>query len=240
VTSFPDPERLENEAVHALITFTGATVLEVGTGDSRTMAHYAREAAQVAGVDTDRDELELARDHYIKDFPNVYLGEARAEHLPFGSASFDLVLLSWSLCCVAPENALAALHEAVRVSRGSVLDIRAILPPPVVWVRTRAGQDINCGPVTRKTGTEHNRAANAAVAQALNDGWLTRVDSRHFDWIDVYESGDALVGEVTDEWENWFVGEDLSLKLARTLSDSGRGAQPFIAQGVQAQLLRKH
>lgn len=240
MTSFPDPERLEYETVHALVKFRGAKVLEIGTGDGRTVRHYARDAAQVVGVDIDRYELELAREDYLKNIANVHLTEASAEVLPFPDASFDLVVLSWSLCCVATTGTMHALREAVRVSRGTVLDIRATLPPPLVWVRNRAGQDINCGPVSRKTESEHNLAANQAVGQALSDGWLMVADSRQFDWVDVYESGDELVEEVSDEWENWYIGEDLSIKLARALSDAGRGAVPFITQGVQAQVLKKH
>jgi SAM-dependent methyltransferase len=240
VTSFPDPERLEYETVHALIKFRGAKVLEIGTGDGRTILHYAREAAQVIGVDVDRYELELAREDYLKNIDNVHLAEAGAERLPFPDFSFDLVVLSWSLCCVATTGTMQALREAVRVSRETILDIRATLPPPLVWVRNRSGQDINCGPVSRKTESEHNLTANEAVAQAIRDGWLTVTASRQFDWVDVYESGDELVGEVSDEWENWYIGEDLSIKLARALSDAGRGAVPFITQGVQAQVLKKH
>lgn len=236
--SFPDPELLEYETLHSLVKFQGARVLEIGAGDGRTIRHYAKEAKRVIGLDSDPYELDAARDDYLKGIRNVDLIEGQAETLPFPSSSFDLVVFSWSLCCVAASGVKQALAEAMRVSRGTLLDVRVTMPPPEIWVRNRAGQDMNCGPLTRQADMEHNIAATQTMEWALREGWFTVGASRQFDWIDAYESGDELVAEVSDEWENWIIGEDLSLRLARILADAGRGAIPFIRQGVLAQVLR--
>lgn len=238
VPSFPDPERLEYETLHSLVKFQGARVLEVGAGDGRTIRHYANEAARVVGIDSDPYELEMARDDYLKGLRNVELIEAQAETLPFPDSTFDLVMFSWSLCCVAASGVKLALSEACRVSRGTLLDVRVTLSPPEIWVRNRARRDINCGPLTRQADMDHNIAATQIMDWALREGWFTVAASRQFDWIDAYESGDELIAEVSDEWENWAVGEDASLCLARTLADAGRGAVPFIRQGVLAQVLK--
>jgi SAM-dependent methyltransferase len=238
VPSFPDPERLEYETLHSLVKFQGTCVLEIGAGDGRTIRHYANEAARVVGIDSDPYELEAARDDYLKGLRNVDLIEGRAETLPFPDASFDLVVFSWSLCCIAAGGVKQALTEALRVSRGTLLDVRVTVPPPEIWVRNRAGRDLKCGPLTRNADMEHNIAATQITDWALHESWFTVAAAREFDWIDAYESGDELIAEVSDEWENWVVGEDASLRLARTLSDAGRGAVPFIKQGVLAQLLK--
>ncbi len=213
-------------------------MLEIGAGDGRTIRHYANEASQVVGVDSDPYELEMARDDYLKGLQNVDMVEGQAETLPFPNASFDLVVFSWSLCCVAASGVKQALSEARRVSCGTLLDVRVTLPPPEIWVRNRAGRNINCGPLTRQADMEHNIAATQIMDWALREGWFTVVAARQFDWIDAYESGDELVAEVSDDWENWIIGEDVSIRLARTLADAGRGAVPFIRQGVLAQVLK--
>ncbi len=96
--SFPDPEQLENEALHALVDFRGARVLEIGCGDGRLMRHYVRETAWAIGLDPDDTELLASRSEYLKNIPaNVRLTQGRAETLPFASSSFDVVIFGWSL-----------------------------------------------------------------------------------------------------------------------------------------------
>jgi len=238
VPSFPDPEQLEYETLHSLVKFQDARVLEIGAGDGRTILHYAGEAARVVGVDSDPYELHAAHADYLKGHRTVTLAEAQAESLPFPDGSFDLVVFSWSLCCIAVGGVKSALSEARRVSRGTLLDLRVTLPPPEIWVRNRAGLDIECGPLTRQADMQHNVAATQIMEWALREGWFTVAASRQFDWIDAYESSDELVAEVSDDWENWTIGEDVSLRLMRTLADAGRGAVPFIKQGVMAQVLK--
>src|SRR5258708_294312 len=238
---FPDSEQVESTALHDLVSFTNAHVLEVGCGDGRLMCQYVKEATQALGIDLDFDELELAFDDYLRpQRKRVGLAQARAESLPYSAQSFDLVVMGWSLCCVAPAGQTQALREAWRVAKTTILDVRAALAPPEIWVRSSAKGDLNCGPLTRREPhTHYNEEASEALALALNAGWLTLTSRREFDWIDTYETVDALIGEITDEWESWLIDEDLALTTVRTMAEAGRGAIPFVRQGVQAQRLQK-
>ena len=93
-------------------------VLDVGIGTGIFAAAFAGLGAAVAGVDPNRDLLELAR-HYV---PRVALREAVAEHLPFSDDAFDLVFMGHVLHEV--DDARKALSEARRVAamRVSILE----------------------------------------------------------------------------------------------------------------------
>jgi ubiquinone/menaquinone biosynthesis C-methylase UbiE len=98
MTALPDPEKLESEALHALGQFAGASVLEVGCGDGRLMRHYAGQAARVIGLDPDHDEIALAKKEFRKRWRSkIFFHLADAGALPYPAASFDLVVLAWSL-----------------------------------------------------------------------------------------------------------------------------------------------
>lgn len=56
-----DPEGTEISAIHELVDFSGADVLEVGCGDGRLTWRYADEAATVLAVDSSETKIELAR-----------------------------------------------------------------------------------------------------------------------------------------------------------------------------------
>ena len=134
-----------------------------------------------------------------------------------------------------------ALTEAARVAQTTVLDIRPLIEPPEIWVRDqRAGAEARCGALQRKPDAppSHVSAANA-VARVVAEGLFTIEKIERFEWIDVYESIDELIEEVAEEWENWLIEEEVSLKLVRELERAGRGAQPFIRQDIQAQVLKK-
>lgn len=239
--TFPDSEQVESDALHSLAPFANARTLEIGCGDGRLIRHYVKEASQAFGADLDFDELSLAFDDYLRSQrKRVGLAQARAEALPYPAQAFDLVLLGWSLCCVSPAGQAQALREAWRVARSTVLDIRAVLTPPEIWVRTNARGDLNCGPLTRREPhTHYNEEASQALDAALRDGWLRLVDRREFEWIDTYETVDEMIGEITDEWDSWIIEEDLALKTVRTFAEAGRGAIPFVRQGVHIQRLQK-
>ncbi len=239
--TFPDSEAVENTVLHSLLQFKDARTLEIGCGDGRLMRHYVKETRRAYGLDLDFEELELAYDDYLKRQRAVVgLAQARAEALPYPAQSFDLVLLGWSLCCVSASGQPQALREAWRVAKGIVLDIRAVLAPPEIWVRSTARGDLRCGPLTRREPhTHYNEEASQALTAAIQAGWFIPTERREFEWLDVYETVDEMVGEITDEWESWIIDEDLALKVVQTVADAGRGAVPFVRQGVQAQLLRK-
>jgi len=92
-----DPEGTELAFLHKFADLRGQRVLEVGCGDGRLTFRYAEQAAFVAGIDLERDELRIAQLERGSALENALgLAQADSTRLPMLAASFDFVLFSWS------------------------------------------------------------------------------------------------------------------------------------------------
>lgn len=89
-------------------------VLEVGIGTGLNMPHYAAEQVEsITGVDPALRMHEKARARIRRSGLKVELVGLSAERLPLSNASFDTVLLTYTLCSIP--DPLAALREMRRV-----------------------------------------------------------------------------------------------------------------------------
>lgn len=91
-------------------------VLELGVGSGLNLPFYdAARVATVTGVDVSRPLLRRAVPRVAQATVPVTLIEASAEQLPFETASFDSVVVTYSLCSM--EDPSRAAVEARRVLR---------------------------------------------------------------------------------------------------------------------------
>ncbi len=89
-------------------------VLDVGTGTGLFAAAFSDQGLEVSGIDIDAEMIAAAEQHVRSGV----FRRARAEEIPFGDRSFDLVFLGHVLHeCDEP---VEALEEAKRVSRKRV------------------------------------------------------------------------------------------------------------------------
>lgn len=89
-------------------------VLELGVGTGLNLAFYAPErVAKVTGIDPSPSLLRKAAPRAVSSPIDVELVEASAERLPFASAAFDSVVVTYSLCSIGDPG--AALREVRRV-----------------------------------------------------------------------------------------------------------------------------
>lgn len=93
-----DPRRIEARRLAARVPLVGADILEVGCGDGRLSRRIAVAARSLVAIDPDA----VAVEHACRTVSS--LGTARVrfevgsgEDATFPDASFDIVLLSWSL-----------------------------------------------------------------------------------------------------------------------------------------------
>lgn len=103
-------ERLNHRYAVARELAVGKRVLEVACGAGFGLGALESAADQVVGGDYTRNLLHVARSHYRNRVPLVQLD---AQHLPFGSGSFDVVLMFEAIYYVP--DAKAFLDEAARV-----------------------------------------------------------------------------------------------------------------------------
>src|SRR5678815_2499266 len=93
-----DPEGNEVRELFSAVDFAGKTVLEIGCGDGRLTFKYARTPLRVVGIEPGASPLTSAQSNCpIALRPNVCFAQATAMKLPFGSDTFDVVLLAKSL-----------------------------------------------------------------------------------------------------------------------------------------------
>ena len=96
-----DPENTEPRALFNLADFNGQRVLEIGCGDGRLTWRYANKAAYVTAIDPFEGSIARAKENT----PNALKGRVEFHHSAFEdfaasskSSTFDIAILSWSLC----------------------------------------------------------------------------------------------------------------------------------------------
>jgi ubiquinone/menaquinone biosynthesis C-methylase UbiE len=101
-------------------------VLDVGCGSADTLRalseHASRNGCRIGltGVDTSASILEIARSRNLGS-SEMDLIQAGATSLPFDDSSFDIVVSSLVLHHLAPNDVVAALQEARRVTRSRIV-----------------------------------------------------------------------------------------------------------------------
>lgn len=88
-------------------------VLEVGVGSGYNLAHYGPAVERVVGFDPSPRLVALARRRSAREGPPLELHVLEAQRLPFPAASFDSIVMTWTLCSIP--DARAALAELRRV-----------------------------------------------------------------------------------------------------------------------------
>jgi ubiquinone/menaquinone biosynthesis C-methylase UbiE len=100
----------------AIVSQARGRVLELGLGAGANLPFYdAGAVAEVVGVEPSPELRDIAAKAPRADGLKLDLREGAAESLPFGPASFDAVVCTFTLCTVA--DAGQALSEARRVLR---------------------------------------------------------------------------------------------------------------------------
>lgn len=91
----------------------GKRILDVGCGDGELAVCLARRGAEVTAVDASPAMIVAARERAARSGVAVRFCEARADALPLGTESFDVVLAVTVLCFI--EDALPTFREVSRV-----------------------------------------------------------------------------------------------------------------------------
>ncbi len=93
-----DPEQTEVQFLNRFAQLQNKRILEIGCGNGRMTWRYAEQTNSVVGIDPDPARLAVALQDRPKALANtVSFFQAHAQELPFASATFDGVILAWSL-----------------------------------------------------------------------------------------------------------------------------------------------
>jgi SAM-dependent methyltransferase len=189
--SLLDPEGAHLAALRRLGEFAGARVCEVGCGDGRLTTGIAEEAASVFAFDPDRDRIAEARRRLPRDLRDVAtyeVGSAREIQIPPGE--FDLVVFSWSLCCMQRNDVVHALHRfrQALAPGGAFLDLQVVAPAPVVEVEGEVVCLLEGGTLPRDAA-----AAAAVIDEEIARGLLNEEAVDDHDVLRHFSTGASLV-----------------------------------------------
>ncbi len=163
------------------IPLAGADVLDVGSGDGAFTRELARRGARVTGLECSEAQLALCRETAPVAGERYVSGVGEA--LPFPDATFDAVVLRASLHHVPPARMADALREARRVLRkGGELFVFEPLAEGAWFEMMRLVDD----------ETEVRRLAQEAIARAVDEGWLRRLDGQVLTAEAVYPDLEAV------------------------------------------------
>jgi len=168
-------------------------VLEVGVGSGLNLRFYSRAVDRVCGIDLSPKLLRLAHTRTANTLVPVSLLQASAEYVPFAGATFDAIVMTWTLCSIA--NPVAALMEMRRVLKpgGQLLFVEHGLSPEIriarwqhwltpCWKRIGGGchLDRKMDDLIRATGFQIN-AVETGYMKGRNSGrsciWAGRPSS---------------------------------------------------------------
>lgn len=103
------------EARKLVVPEARGRVLEIGVGTGLNLDLYGTEVSALVGIEPDPYMLRRARRRAEHVQRPIELHELGAEELPFESASFDTVVITFTLCTIPePEAALAQVRRVLR------------------------------------------------------------------------------------------------------------------------------
>jgi SAM-dependent methyltransferase len=178
--SIPDGE------LGALGDITGKRVLELGCGAGQWAAVLAAEGVQVAGLDLAEAQLAAAVERMAAAGVRFPVAQGAAEHLPFRSASFDLVFcdhggLSWA----APRF---AVPEVARVLRGGGRLVFTVASP---WFEVCYDQ--SAGEVTGRLRRDY-----FGLGAVPEEGGATSYQLGYGDWIRTLRGAGLIVEDLIE------------------------------------------
>ena len=204
-------ERSDADAVAALISVAGLTIVDVGCGAGKSSRELAAMGADVIGVEP--DPVQAAKNRAAAATLGVVFHEARAERLPVESGSADGVIFFRSLHHVPVEAMEATLAEAARVLRPEAGFLCVIEPG-------MAGTHF---PIMRPFNDE-TRARKAAQAALVNSAPRLFREFDRFRYVQHprYADFEAMVARFTGQTFNTIRREQVETDEVRALFQAGR------------------
>ena len=190
-----DPEENEIGALFDFVDLDGRRVLEIGSGDGRLTWRYAHRAATVTAVEPFAPSVTRATENLPQELVGrVVLRRAAFEEFAAEAAAstFDVAILSWSLCCMDRDDMIPALEETHRLlgPSGTLIDIHPVPGTAEVEVHS-AGQVVFAEPASA-SADEGELHADEALAQAVARGLFVSERHTEFDFRIYGSSGREL------------------------------------------------
>lgn len=180
-----DPEQNETRALFSFVELDGRRVLEIGSGDGRLTWRYAERADHVTAVEPFAPTVTRAEQNLPQQLASR-IALRRVAFADFASttaaSTFDVAILSWSLCCMDRDDMVPALEEAHRLlgPKGTLIDIHPIAGTAEIEVHHAA--KVVCAEPASSSPDEGELHADAALAQVVGRGLFASERQTEFDF----------------------------------------------------------
>ncbi|MCH8907382.1 MAG: class I SAM-dependent methyltransferase [Candidatus Heimdallarchaeota archaeon] len=144
------------------VDFEDKQVLDIGCGDGRMSFKIAQYAKSVIGIDPDVEEIKLAEESQkTENMMNLKFHAGTLEDMDFGDNTFDIIVFSLSLCCIANtdnpfRDKLELIHDVWKLLKPSGILVNQLYnmrfdfnnPGSMIWYLL-SGEDIHLSTYVR-------------------------------------------------------------------------------------------
>jgi ubiquinone/menaquinone biosynthesis C-methylase UbiE len=92
-----DPEQAELHHLVNACPMEGKDLLEIGCGDGKLIRQYAGLPRHIVGIDPSADDLRAAKQVKRTQSEDIWVLQAKGEHLPFKAQCFDIAIFASSI-----------------------------------------------------------------------------------------------------------------------------------------------
>lgn len=220
-----DPENKESKMLHQFADFAGKQILEVGCGEGRLTWKYAKHVKEVVAFDIEHDAIRIARaDAAMNASEHVLFFNSSAKHMPLEKESFDIVLTSLSLCCIADEDKLDALSEIQRLLKpnGIFIDLQAFESNWQVEIQDGVQYQVAGRLNDAPDGIAHDEGANRALREVESKKWFIKENEKEFDIFYYWDTPSEMKEFMESEWEDFEKLSDDVYRITNSLWVSAR------------------
>ena len=242
MTILRDPEGTETAILHGLVEFKGKDVLEIGCGNGRLTWRFANQAQMVIAIDPDGESIVEA----VKNKPNEledrvqFVETGFLDFKPKGEVSrFDIIILSWSLCCMEPEDmehSLKKSHELLKTD-GILINIQPygdakyleIHQDKKVW---RAGS------MKHKTNWALHKQARASLQKVIKSELFIAERECNFPFLSHFGAMAYFEEWMSENWESTILGNKTTKHAKELEKKAGTESEVIVRDKIFIAALR--
>lgn len=228
-----DPENTEGANLHGLVSFTGTNVLEVGCGNGRLTWRFADKVQRVIAIDPDAEAIATAienRPDELEDRVEFVKSSLLDFKIPGDLAEFDVVLHSWSLCCMESEEMMGALERAQELlkSDGLLINIQPYGEAKHLEIH-RGSRLWRAGRMRHRTDNAMHKEARATLEQAINKELFIVERACSFPFLSHFDTMADLEDWMSENWQNTILDSETA-ERARALEKEVGGQSQVIVR----------
>ncbi len=177
----------ERKYLEKIIT-KNSSVLEVGSGDGRSVVDILPITRNITGIDHDEKAIEESRAKF-SEYETVQFLKADAQQLPFGNQEFDFVICMTSFANFADDKAVI-LQEMKRVLKDSGKIVVSVFSQNALPERIKVYEALNV-PIS-----EIKEDGTVIFSESLGDNISEQFTRQQL--VDIFSSANLTIENITE------------------------------------------